>query len=107
MNAANHPYLEQHPFAVQNIELAHEMAIAGDPYETEAARLRMHGARQLRETIVKNPGEVQVFASITMNMIIPQINRARFAADQKYAELEMKPHDFAAEAFDALEATKR
>lgn len=100
-------YLEHYPNAIQNKDLAYTMAVAGDPHESEAVRLRQHGERQLRETIVKDPGAVAVFAAITMNTIVPKINREMFAARQKYAELEMKPYDFAADAFDALEATRR
>ena len=100
-------YLAQHPNAVQDKNLALEMAIAGDPHESEAARLRSFGAQQLLETTVNKPGSVTGIAAVTMNAIVPKINRENAQADQKYAELELKPHDFAADAQRALDATKR
>ena len=102
-----HPHLQEHPEAVQDIALAHEMAIAGDPHESEAARLRAHAELTIKHREVNDPGAVRTIAAIAMNRIIPDINRAQNQANQKYAELQMKPHDYAADARAALKATKR
>lgn len=106
--APNNPdYLEHHPDAIQDPELAHKMALAGAPDEAEAARLRQFAEVSLQNTIVKDPGNARVRAALVMNEIVPKINRLNSRTNQTYAEIEMKPHDFAADARASLKATKR
>ena len=42
-----HPYLEQHQNAIQDVEKAHVMALAADKYETEAITKRQKVAEDL------------------------------------------------------------
>lgn len=92
---------------IDDIGMAHEMALAGNEHESEAARLRQFGEAQMKRTLQDNRASIIGIAAVTIHRLVPKIEDAQREADIQYAAIEGKQYDIAAEALHKLKVTKR
>ncbi len=99
-------YTEQHPEAVQNIEQAHTMAMAGDVHESHVANMRQKIASELGAAVVDTEWGASLSAGDgrqplrqKVSGIVSQINKEKRDVDGLYKGI--------GSAYEEIQATKR